>query len=100
MPTVTTSTNWFSRVGNSFVGVLFGLTLFIGSFILLVHNEGRAVFNIQKLLSSEKQEYITASVEAIDPTNEGKLIYLTGEAQATTPIEETTFGVSGDYLKT
>jgi len=38
-----THTSWFARIGKSFVAVLFGLVLLVGSSVLLFWNEGRAV---------------------------------------------------------
>ena len=40
---VVTSRGWFSRIGNSIVGVLFGILLLIGGIVLLTWNESRAV---------------------------------------------------------
>lgn len=37
----TTHTSWFSRLMSSFMGVLFGFLMFLGSFVLLYFNEGR-----------------------------------------------------------
>ena len=39
--TTVTRTGWGSNIMNSFVGVLFGILLFIGSFAVLWFNEGR-----------------------------------------------------------
>jgi hypothetical protein len=43
----TTHTSWFSRLMSSFMGVLFGFLMFLGSFVLLYFNEGRV--NLSKI---------------------------------------------------
>jgi hypothetical protein len=89
----TTSTSWLSRIGQSIVGVLIGLLLVIGSIILLFWNEGRAV-QTARSLSEGGRVVIDVAPAPIDPGNEGKLIHVSGDAKATAPITDRTFGVS------
>jgi len=42
-------TRWFSRIGESIKGLLFGGVLFLGSFPLIWWNEGRAVQTYESL---------------------------------------------------
>lgn len=89
----TTSTSWLSRIGQSIVGVLLGLVFVIGSIILLFWNEGRAV-QTERSLSEGSQVVVDVAPAPIDPGNEGKLIHVSGDAKATAPIIDRTFGVS------
>ncbi len=41
--TEVSSQGWFSRIGDSIKGILFGIFLFIAAFPLLWWNEGRSV---------------------------------------------------------
>ena len=47
--TEVTNQSVFGRIGNSFVGALFGIALLIGSIVLLFWNEGRAVATAKSL---------------------------------------------------
>ena len=47
--TTRTHQSWFSRIGNSFAGVLIGLALIVGMVGLLFWNEGRAVKTARSL---------------------------------------------------
>jgi hypothetical protein len=45
-----THKSWFSRIGATISGVLFGLILLLGSSVLLFWNEGRAVQTVRSLV--------------------------------------------------
>jgi hypothetical protein len=89
----TTSTSWLSRIAQSIVGVLVGLVFVIGAIILLFWNEGRAV-QTARSLSEGSQVVVDVAPAPVDPSNEGKLIHVSGDAKATAPITDRTFGVS------
>ena len=93
----TTSTSWLSRIGQSITGVLVGLIFIVGSIILLFWNEGRAV-QTARSLSEGGRVVVEAAPAPIDPANEGKLIHVSGDAKATVPIVDRTFGVSAIAL--
>lgn len=68
------TTGWLQRIINSFMGILFGLALFVGAFVLLYWNEGR--FD----LSQDAKKAV--QVEAIQPPDaslNGKLIAVIGQ---------------------
>jgi hypothetical protein len=88
-----TSTSWLSRIGQSIVGVLFGIVLILGSAGLLFWNEGRAVQTARSLTEGEGA-VIGADAARVDPGNEGKLIHVTGEVKTTAPLSDPEFGVS------
>ncbi len=94
----TTSTGWFSRIGNSFGGMLFGLLLFLLSFALLFWNEGRAVKRARDL-EFGAENVIKASAAAVNPKSEGKLVHVSGAATATGPAVDQEFGVQAKALR-
>jgi hypothetical protein len=94
----TTSTSWLSRIGQSITGVLFGFIFVIASIVLLFWNEGRAV-QTARSLSEGGRVVVDVAPAPIDPGNEGKLIHVSGDAKATAPIADRTFGVSTVALR-
>ena len=96
--TTTTSQSWLSRLGSAISGVLFGILLFLGSFILLTWNEGRAIHRAKTLDLGAKQ-VISISPDAPLPANEGKLVHLTGTAEAGGPVTDKVFGITATALK-
>ena len=96
--TTTTSQSWLSRLGSAISGVLFGILLFLGSFILLTWNEGRAIHRAKTLDLGAKQ-VISISPDAPLPANDGKLVHLTGTAEADGPVTDKVFGVTATALK-
>ncbi|PIQ71283.1 hypothetical protein COV87_04265 [Candidatus Roizmanbacteria bacterium CG11_big_fil_rev_8_21_14_0_20_37_16] len=96
--TETTSTSWFSRLGNSFKNILFGIVLIIGAIFLLFWNEGRAV-KTEQSLKEGLSVVISASPDKKDPKNEGKLIHFSGMTKVSGVLTDNAFGVSGNFLK-
>ncbi|HYD07093.1 MAG TPA: TMEM43 family protein, partial [Reyranella sp.] len=92
MITVTTHTGWFSRLGSSIVGVLFGLLLLVGGVWALSWNEGRAV-NTQRSLEEGEGVVVTVPADAVNPANEGKLIHTTGELVVAEPLRDPDFAI-------
>jgi hypothetical protein len=82
--TVTSPQSWFSRIGGAITGVLFGIILFIGSFALLIWNEGNAITRARTLDSGIKN-VISVPATPLDAANVGKLIHLTGDTAARGP---------------
>lgn len=96
--TVTTSTSWFSRLGNSFKNILIGLLLVVGSAVLLFWNEGRAV-RTEQSLKEGLSVVVSVSADKRDPQNEGKLIHFSGATKVPSVLADGEFGVSGESLK-
>lgn len=85
--------SWFSRVAGAFMGMIFGLILFVVAFPLILWNEGRAVHRAQDLDEGEKNS-IAISVDQIDPQHDGKLVYASGTATTQESLRDPIFGVS------
>lgn len=96
--TTTSSTGWFGRIGNSIKGVLFGLLLIVVSVPLLFFNEGRAV-KTKKSLEQGEKDLVSVSAEDPDAVNDGKLVYLTGEAVGEESLSDPGFGLSAEALR-
>ena len=91
------SKNWFSRIGNAIVGSIVGLLLFIVAIPLLFWNEGRAVTTYRSLKEAQGV-VISVSPEAVVAANEDKLVYTTGDAAASGPVEDDALGLSTEAL--
>lgn len=62
---------------SSLSSILFGILLFLGSFVLLFWNEGNYASNITKAKFIEKN---VISVNSLQPENNGKLVHYTAKA--------------------
>lgn len=86
---VTSSKSWFSRLGSAIAGVLFGIVLFLGSFVLLSWNEGRAIHR-EKTLAIGSKSVVSVPASPVSASNDGKLVHVTGQAEpegnATDPV--------------
>jgi hypothetical protein len=83
---------YFERLGASCAGICIGVALFFGAFPLLWWNEGRAV-DMYKAINEGRNIYVPIDANKIDSANEGKLVYLTGFAEANENITDDDFGV-------
>lgn len=101
MPDVFTSTtteSWFSRIKSSIAGVLFGLLLFGGSFVVLFLNEGRAVTTARSLNEGE-QACVSISPDAVSPDNQEKLVHVSGRAETDEQLSDAQFAVTRQGLR-
>lgn len=96
--TEVTSQSWLSRIGGSIKGVLFGLVLFLGSFVLLWWNEGRAV-KTAKGLEEGAAQVVSVNPNDVDDKNNGKLVHLTGKAETEEVLKDNVFNVSENAIK-
>ena len=96
--TETTSTGWFSRIGNSIKGILVGMIMIIIAFPVLFWNEGRAV-KTRKDLDQGAKECVSADAAAVDNANDGKLVHISGMATAKGSLSDSQFGVTAEALK-
>ena len=96
--TEVTSQSGFGRIGRSFVGMLIGFALLIGSVVLLFWNEGRAVATA-KSLQEGAATVIDVPADPIDPANDAKLIHVTGDPAAQKPVEDALFNISEPAIR-
>lgn len=96
--TETTHTSWFTRIRNSFGGVVIGLILIIGMVVLLFWNEGRAV-QTARSLAEGAGAVVSVGAGSVDPANEGKLIYVSGQVTADTTPTDADFAVSAKGVR-
>jgi len=81
--TETASKGFFSRVGNSLLGL--GPLLVIGAIVLLSCNEGRAVQAIVGLREAASH-VVEAEASGPSPANDNKLVHVVGIATTQSPI--------------
>jgi hypothetical protein len=93
-----TSVSWFGRIWESIKSVLFGLLLFVVSFIVLFWNEGRAVHTAQSLAEGAAV-VVSVPADSVSASNEGKLVHVTGDATTTETLADAQFGVSAPAIK-
>lgn len=96
--TETTSTSWFSRLGDSFKNILLGFLFVVGAGVLLFWNEGRAVKTEQSLKEGQSV-VVSVTTDKLNSKNEGKLIHFSGKATVPSILADGEFGVSGASLK-
>jgi hypothetical protein len=94
----TTSKSWIGRIGQSILGVLFGIVLVIGAIVLLFWNEGRAITTARSLAEGGKV-VVDVAPAPVDPGNDSKLIHVSGDAAASAPLADATFGISAVALR-
>ena len=90
--------SWFSRIGDSIKGILFGGVLAVVAVLVLFWNEGRAV-NRAQALKEGGGAVVAVDAERVDPANDGKLVHLSGLATTTETLADGEFGIVTNALK-
>lgn len=93
--TETTSTSWFGRLKNALIGSLVGIVLLVACAWLLIWNEGRAIGTYRALAEGAAQVEAISS-EAVDPSNDGKLVHISGPVKPHGSPRDGELGVSAD----
>jgi hypothetical protein len=96
--TEVTSQNWFSRIGESIKGILFGIIVIPVMIIVLWWNEGRAVTTANSLKEGAAA-VVHVAADKVDPANDKKLVHMTGAAKADGPVVDTDYGISVPALR-
>ncbi|MCA9926987.1 MAG: TMEM43 family protein, partial [Anaerolineales bacterium] len=81
------------RMNNPFIGILFGIGLFFGSFILLYLNEGRV--DLSKIAVNS----IPVSAETVNSENQEKLVAVSGILHADEPLGDPELLTTSNYLQ-
>lgn len=90
--------SWFSRIGESIKGILFGFLLFFIAFPLLWWNEGRSVERYNSLKEGQAI-VLSVATETVNPANNGKLIHLQGLANTQETLTDSVFAVAAPAIK-
>ncbi len=90
--TEVTTKSWGGKIMDSIKGVVFGIVLFLASFVVLWVNEGSTD------LSVVAKGSVVASPTAVDTAAEGKLVSITGMLQSNETIGDPEFLNPGKYL--
>lgn len=93
-----TTTSWGKRIVDSLMGIIFGIILFIASFLLIFWNEGRSVDRI-RTLDEGRNLVVAVTSEPRIPANNGALIHLSGRATTAEILKDPLFGVQENALK-
>jgi hypothetical protein len=96
--TETTSTSWFTRIRNSFGGVVIGLILIVAMVILLFWNEGRAV-QTAKSLAEGAGAVVSVGADTVDAANEGKLVHVSGPVTTDETPTDPDFAVAATGIR-
>jgi hypothetical protein len=95
--TEVSSEGWLSRIGKSITGMLVGGAMAVIAFPLLWWNEGRSVHTYQGLTEGEKIA-VDVSADRVEPSNDGKLVHVTGRAEGKDTVSDSIFAVSAPGL--
>lgn len=95
---VTSSSSWFSRIGQSFGGIVFGLVLMLIGVVLLFWNEGRAVQTYQSLKEGQGL-VVNIDAGAVEAAHDGKLVHLSAEATTGEILVDEDFGIEAGAIR-
>ncbi len=95
----TTSRSWFSRLGDSFGGIILGVVLLIGATVLLYWNEGRTVKTGDAIGEAQRAVVTLTDISRLDPAMEGKLVHASGRAETQDLLRDPIFGAEQVALK-
>lgn len=90
--TEVTHQGFFSRLSESFSGILFGVLLIVGGCYLVFWNEGNYVKHVRSLAEG-RGAVVSVGAEKIDPANEGKLVHMSGQVACQPDLEDAEFAV-------
>lgn len=93
--TETTRTSWFARLKNALVGALIGIVLVLAAIWALVWNEGRSI-KAYRALAEGAGVVVSVGADEIVPSNEGKLIHITGKVTPEGVPTDPDFAIAAD----
>ena len=96
--TEVTRQSWGSRLQEQAGKSIAGFVLFLAAFPLLFWNEGRAV-DVSMALEEGKGAVVPVVADAVDTSNDGKLIHFSGEATTQDMVTDLDFAIEARALK-
>jgi hypothetical protein len=96
--TEVTSMGWGGRLMNSIKSVLFGVVMFLGSFVLLWWNEGNSIRTATGLTEGASV-VVKVSPDQVVSANEGKLVHMSGDVKTDEFLDDTDFNIHVNALK-
>lgn len=93
-----TTRSWFSRLIGSLIGVLIGIAMVVGAFILIFWNENHGLRMAQSLQQTE-EAIVNIPNTPIDPKNNLRAVYLTGAVSTTATLKDKMFGIVENAIK-
>ena len=97
--TETTSKSWFTRIRESFGGVVTGIVLIVLGTWLLSWNEERTFKTAGAIGEAEMITQDVQDISRLDSSLEGKLIHAAGHADTKDVLRDDLFGVSVNAIK-
>lgn len=89
--TEVTHQGFFSRLSESFSGILLGVLLIVGGCYLVYWNEGNYVKHLQSLAEG-KGAVVSVASDKVEAANQGKLVHLTGPVASEPDLVDAEFG--------
>jgi len=89
----TTRTSWLGNIMNSFVGVLFGIVLFVVAFPVLWFNEGRTN------MATVAKASVLVDGASVNQQTEGKQVAVTGTLASDEQLGDTPYLAAGTYVQ-
>ena len=97
--TVTKTTSWFERLGNSFKGIIVGIVLFIAGSILLWWNEGNFVKTYKALEEAQGVTVELENIDTVDTSRNDALIHAIGTAVTEDILSDPILGISVNAIR-
>ncbi len=88
-----TTTSWFSRLKDAFLGIFIGIALIIGAIVLVFWNEGHSLHMAQSL-EQTKNVLISVPNAPINKQNNLKVVYISGLATTKDNLSDSLLGVT------
>lgn len=88
-----TTTSWFSRLKEAFIGIFIGIALIIGAIVLVFWNEEHSLHTAQSL-EQAKNVLISIPNAPINHQNNLKVVYLSGLATTNENLVDSLLGVT------
>ena len=91
--TETESKSWFTRISESFAGILTGFALIAGCTWLLWWNEGRTFKTAGAIGEAQLVAEDVADISRVDPSLNGRVIHAVGRADTQDVLRDSLFGI-------